>query len=69
MTSWQTDPTALVGDVTCLDDYLYDGDDTPQVRCLASGQWETVMAGECKQRIWRDKTVSADNDEGTQPMA
>ena len=58
VTSWQKSMASLEGDITCHGDYLYSGDDTPQVRCLATGQWETHVTGACKQRIWREISVS-----------
>ena len=58
VTSWQKSMASLEGDITCHGDYLYSGDDTPQVRCLATGQWDTHVTGECKQRIWRENSVS-----------
>ncbi|XP_070173591.1 uncharacterized protein [Littorina saxatilis] len=56
--TWHRSLTSLKGDVTCKTDFMHVGDDTPIVRCLATGQWETSYS--CKQRIWRNESISRD---------
>ncbi|KAK7101524.1 hypothetical protein V1264_019896 [Littorina saxatilis] len=51
--TWHRSLTSLKGDVTCKTDFMHVGDDTPIVRCLATGQWETSYS--CKQRMWRNE--------------
>ncbi|KAK7088497.1 hypothetical protein V1264_022410 [Littorina saxatilis] len=56
--TWHRSLTSFKGDVTCKTDFMHVGDDTPIVRCLATGQWETSYS--CKQRMWRNESISRD---------
>ena len=56
--SWEENEGSLVGHVTCDDDFMYSGDDTPLVTCdRDTDQWITSMHGECRQQIWRSNIV------------
>ncbi|KAK7474262.1 hypothetical protein BaRGS_00034505, partial [Batillaria attramentaria] len=55
--TWQRTLTSLVGDFTCVADYVYSENDTTRVTCSAAGQWLVEGLGICRRRLWRNFTL------------